>query len=184
MRYLQQHNETECPARKKACKLCGVQVLLPQMSAHHNFLCRMRLAACRLGCGAQLPVTQLPRHEVTKCRWRGVPCPIPGCGREIRAKDLKTHMKEECLRRPVGCRLGCGLKIPYEEREHHEQNVCTRPCMWCGIKMGPESRRRLHERFRNGKMVLALGQRVAPRIAAVAHLLCVVWAATRQADAE
>ena len=33
----QQHNETEVP-RKKACKLCGVQVLLPQMSAHHNFL--------------------------------------------------------------------------------------------------------------------------------------------------
>ena len=52
-----------------------------------------------------------------------------------------THMKEECARRPVGCRLGCGLKVPYEEREHHEQNVCTRPCMWCGERIGPESRK-------------------------------------------
>ena len=51
------------------------------------------------------------------------------------------------MRRPVACRLGCGLKVPYEEREHHENNVCTRPCMWCGERIGPESRRRLHERF-------------------------------------
>ena len=97
LRYLQQHNETECPARKKACKLCGVQVLLPQMSAHHNFLCRMRLAACRLGCGAQLPVTQLPRHEVNEMPVAGRALPHTGVWSRNRAKDLKQHMKEECL---------------------------------------------------------------------------------------
>jgi len=145
LRYLQQHNEKECPARKRACKLCGVQVLLPQLEAHSNFLCRMRLATCRLGCGAQLPMTQLPKHEVSKCRWRGVPCPI--CSQEIRAKDLKEHKLNECPRRPVKCRLGCGLEVPFEERERHEQHVCTRPCMWCAELIGPESRRRLHERF-------------------------------------
>ena len=75
--------------------------------------------------------------------------PLPHAGVWPRNPSEGSQATHEggMLRRPVACRLGCGLKVPYEEREHHETQVCTRPCMWCGERIGPESRRRLHERF-------------------------------------
>ena len=96
----------------------------------------------------EMPCTQLPEHELSKCRWRGVPC--PACHAEVRAYQLKDHKKKDCPRRPVKCRLGCGREVAFEDREYHEERVCKQPCQWdgCGLRIGPEEHRRLHERLR------------------------------------
>ncbi|KAH8068085.1 hypothetical protein JL721_7035 [Aureococcus anophagefferens] len=156
-RFLLEHQATDCPARMVDCHMCGASILASSWKAHREFRCPLRTVTCRMGCGQEMPCEQLAQHELIRCRWRGLPCPLPGCGREIRAYEAgqgkstscADHKKKECLRRLVKCRLGCGLQLPFEDRDKHEQEVCTQVCQWdgCGQRIGPEEHRRLHERF-------------------------------------
>eukprot|EP00936_MAST-01D_sp_MAST-1D-sp1_P000470 g470.t1 len=74
-------------------------------------------------------------------------CP-KGCGEEMLFGERARHMADECPLRIVKCRVSCGLTMRAKDREHHEEEICRRPCRWgCGAKIGPLDRRELHERF-------------------------------------
>ncbi|CAN0134312.1 unnamed protein product, partial [Hapterophycus canaliculatus] len=54
---------------------------------------------------------------------------------------------QDCSKRRIRCRIGCGSNIEAGELRHHEQEVCMQPCCWegCGERLGPALRRAVHE---------------------------------------
>lgn len=56
---------------------------------------------------------------------------------------------QDCRKRKVRCRIGCGADVEAEHLEHHEREICTRECCWegCGERLGPLLRRETHERL-------------------------------------
>lgn len=61
---------------------------------------------------------------------------------------LSPRRAQDCSKRKIRCRVGCGLDIEAGALRHHEEEICTQPCCWegCGERLGPLVRREVHER--------------------------------------
>ncbi|ETN04799.1 hypothetical protein, variant [Phytophthora nicotianae INRA-310] len=99
----------------------GCELWLPRefsLEEHERVECPRRLMICRLGCNVVMERRQWREviydhesEEEEKCSSRIVYCPRE-CGIWLPHFDLAVpHMRDLCVRRPVGdlrCRLGCG----------------------------------------------------------------------------
>ena len=63
------------------------------------------------------------QHEAEECERREVKCRL-GCGETMQQLNRNKHEAELCLRRGVKCRLGCGEKIQRVNRSQHEAELC------------------------------------------------------------
>ncbi|KAG1705146.1 hypothetical protein DVH05_004082 [Phytophthora capsici] len=121
------------------------------LEEHERVECPRRLMVCRLGCTVVMERRQwcetIYDHESEneeQCSCRIVYC-SRDCGVWLPHFDLAVHMKDLCVRRPVGdllCRLGCGqiyqggaheLLTLEQTRLAHEQDDCALrkvKCTW------------------------------------------------------
>ena len=78
--------------------LCSC-ALKRQALAERGMELRNVLHDCPHGCGVQLPLAKLRRHEKTRCKLRPVPCKhhAQGCFKLIRWKDRAQHYAVECM---------------------------------------------------------------------------------------
>ncbi|KAI9990357.1 hypothetical protein PInf_021167 [Phytophthora infestans] len=133
----------------------GCELWLPRefsLEEHERIECPRRLMVCRLGCTVVMERRQwrevIYDHESEdeeQCSSRIVHCPRE-CGVWLPHFDLEVpHMRDLCVRRPVGdlrCRLGCGqvyqggaheLLTLEQTRLAHEQDDCELrkvTCTW------------------------------------------------------
>lgn len=121
------------------------------LETHEREECHRRRMVCRLGCALVLEHQQwrqeIYAHEAekdSKCNSRIFFCPRD-CGVWVPHLHLAHHMRELCMKRPVGdllCRLGCGkvyqggahdLLALEQTRIAHEQDDCELrkvECTW------------------------------------------------------
>lgn len=157
LRELERHKSHDCPSRAFKCDTCGQHVPAISWRAHRQFRCPRRTVVCRQGCGLSLAADKLSNHELTRCKYRPKPCPVSGCSAEVPSCLLQRHVREECPHREVDCAVGCGMKIPFQEKEHHERSVCVQRCRWdgCSLAIGPIQRRQVHEKVQCGRRGVA-----------------------------
>jgi hypothetical protein len=141
----------DCPQRLVPCDnlprgCCVAALSAAELPVHLAHMCKFRDVECRVGCGRKLMHFERHTHEVERCPLRSVPCRL-GCGLSLPARDGHKHYARECAKRIVKCRVGCGQEMPFEALDAHERDVCVQPCKWegCGLEIGPEDRRALHE---------------------------------------
>ncbi|CAM9312973.1 unnamed protein product, partial [Choristocarpus tenellus] len=110
--------------------------------------CKFRNVKCRRECGHTVMASMLEQHEQEHCRLSQHPC-VFGCGLKIANVDMNSHIKKDCPKRKVRCRVSCGAWVEAATLEHHETEVCDRPCCWegCNVRLGPAARRETHEHF-------------------------------------
>lgn len=121
------------------------------LETHERDECPRRRMVCRLGCALVLEQQRwretISNHEAedaSHCSSRIVFCPR-ACGVWLPHVHLERHMRELCVKRPVGdllCRLGCGrvyqgsaheLLALEQTRISHEQDDCELrqvECTW------------------------------------------------------
>lgn len=102
---------------KKAKLSCEVKVQRQHLQAHLAE-CKYREDTCpHEGCRKKLFAKDVGSH-VKECEYRLVPCRFaPGCGSQVRQRDLDRHIKTDCPMAPQPCthRAGdqaCGEKVP------------------------------------------------------------------------
>mmetsp|Transcript_19236 Transcript_19236/g.41595 ORF Transcript_19236/g.41595 Transcript_19236/m.41595 type:complete len:310 (+) Transcript_19236:377-1306(+) len=154
---MEHHYVETCTFRIVRCKNifrgCQMKAKQVDIAIHERNKCRFRQVPCRVGCGEKMFYKDLPEHESSECRLRVVRCerseyPNGGCGEYMKWELLAHHLSHGCPFRLVKCRVGCGLRIRWNERVEHEENVCKQKCSrGCGIVLGPRDRRQLHENF-------------------------------------
>lgn len=160
---LRSHIANDCGMRTVTCRWpgCGQEITALSFPKHEMYDCAVakRHAACvehaaRRPCTAECPECHatfptgfLRRHAASECCMRIMACPNAniGCGDELRAADMKRHLREECwvqldrterasrhkvrLER-VRC-SGCGYTVSAQHLLKHQRDKCPNrrvPC--------------------------------------------------------
>eukprot|EP00949_MAST-11_sp_MAST-11-sp1_P002908 g2908.t1 len=85
---------------------------------------------CGLGCGRLMPKEEIVEHENNDCPKRIVDCRL-GCGiKGMWAEERQAHEEKECRKRRVKCALFCSEMVPEDEMSSH--------CLKCGYGCGVE----------------------------------------------
>lgn len=102
--FLTTHKKSTC--RLIHCKNCGASVQKSQKVEHDAHICKQRTAPCRLGCGANIKLTDTA-HGTSQCPKRIVAC--NACGDPVSAEDVDSGIHAlQCRMRQQACPLGCG----------------------------------------------------------------------------
>ncbi|OQS06300.1 hypothetical protein THRCLA_01649, partial [Thraustotheca clavata] len=118
--------------------MCSIVTRRNFLASKHEM--RQLASICALGCGAELPRSQLEHHHACDCPQRLVLCPEPGCKCIYKISQTEVH-RAECIVRVtrgnlaaehyrqhevVECPFGCGLPVVRKDLVHHRRNDC--PC--------------------------------------------------------
>jgi hypothetical protein len=130
------HQEQACAHRYVDCpQHCGIKVRVKNMEFHTTTQCPERMSPCENGClvNENVPADErvvvkvcakvMHLHLKYDCPERLNRCSL--CLDHVKAKRTAIHVKEECRKRMVHCRVeGCLKELPMEELEHHERHTC------------------------------------------------------------
>lgn len=81
-----------------------------------------------VGCKWKGKLQNLLEH-LTKCDFRKVHCPNPGCNIQLLAQDLQEHIEKTCLHKKIPCQW-CKVLITQAEQKDHEK-TCTKFPLSC-----------------------------------------------------
>eukprot|EP01041_Mallomonas_annulata_P000359 gene359-658_t len=111
---------------------CDYRGRFEHMFEHTRNQCLYRLLQCYT-CLESFRACDLKKHENFQCNKRRIMCPnaITGCCCLIPQNEMDSHLRLRCLRRLVLCRLNCDNKIPFGDREKHEENFCKNRIITC-----------------------------------------------------
>ena len=109
-----------------------------------------RTVPCGYGCGQHIPLPVIGEHKENDCPKRIVQCPY--CPRQVQAGEnldgLKHHVRFQCKKGNMFCRLGCGEIVVRGKSKGHENKHCVMRFVACSLGCGAEMRekdRQVHE---------------------------------------
>ncbi|KAL7999527.1 putative Zinc finger, TRAF-type, Zinc finger, RING/FYVE/PHD-type, ankyrin repeat-containing [Plasmopara halstedii] len=155
---LEKHLYDSCERRIVTCtnQKCTVRYLFQDQWNHLNNECQFRVVLC--DCGQNMTFKRHVVHTKTECSMRRVFCPLQ-CEEsyekerfeyfQLRWKDVKVHIAQECPHRNIRCRNGCTIqKLRAKDRTVHESTECLLrrvSCTWgCGETIFAKTQK-LHE---------------------------------------
>uniref|UniRef100_A0A0G4H0X7 RING-type domain-containing protein n=1 Tax=Chromera velia CCMP2878 TaxID=1169474 RepID=A0A0G4H0X7_9ALVE len=89
---ISQH-KTGCAFRKVPCDHCTQGVPFNAMVQHLS-VCDKVPVPCPNGCGQNPPRGELSVHKETDCGEETVSCEVPGCGQQVKRKEMEGHEEE------------------------------------------------------------------------------------------
>ncbi|OQR92705.1 transmembrane protein [Achlya hypogyna] len=99
--------------------VCGATMASEARVQHTEQSCSHRMVQCRAGCGVYLQARARGSHEMSQCRLL-----MCSCDKMVLRHKMLKHLEDECPRRIVACRLGCGANMAMNAREKHERSAC------------------------------------------------------------
>jgi ankyrin repeat protein len=149
---LELHVKELCGFRIVECtQQCGIENLMKKdLFAHEKKNCVNRTVPCGYGCGQHIPKPVIGEHKENDCPKRIVQCPY--CPRQVQAGEnldgLKHHVRFQCKKGKMFCRLGCGEIVVRGKSKGHENKHCAMRFVTCSLGCGAEMRekdRQVHE---------------------------------------
>ena len=149
---LDHHIDELCGFRIVECRQeCEIENLLyKDRELHEKKNCLNRTVPCGFGCGQHISKPLIGEHKENDCPKRLVTCPY--CPRKIHAGEelagLKHHVRHECKKGRMYCRLGCGEIVIRGKSKGHENKRCIMRFVECSLGCGAEMRekdRMVHE---------------------------------------
>lgn len=159
------HEAHECLNRTVPCPHpeCHATVIAKHLHIHLQLKCEVEVRRRELAeqfrakeaergrctvCEQQLPAAvSLELHRLSHCPRRMLPCPEPGCGKQMAAADVEAHLRHECevarrrremaashlqrLLAQVRCPR-CGEQVAYLQQDEHRRAHCPArrvPCV-------------------------------------------------------
>ena len=91
---LPDHLDNQCPLRKCACELCGLESNHQFVTGPHQLDCPRLLVQCPNKCNVSVPRTDMPAH-FSECLRQSVCCPFQyvGCLDEFPRSELYLHLQ-------------------------------------------------------------------------------------------
>ena len=122
---IHEYNEHEyiCPYKIIECKYCH-QGCIQYIYDAHVKVCTGYLIDCTQKCGKLIKRGNMVEHMANECDMTIIKCPHNGCNIEMIRKELKIHLKDECLLRTVKCKYkkqGCNIEMLYKDVSKHER---------------------------------------------------------------
>ncbi|KAH3743744.1 pentapeptide repeat family protein [Pelomyxa schiedti] len=111
------HEQTECPMVDIVCDKCNMAMKRGMLKMHIKEDCPV---LCRFGCNEKIAPLKQKAHEEAVCPEVSVKC--PKCDAQFKRKDTDVHDRNDC---PVGCPLGCGMKVPPIKQDQHASTSCA-----------------------------------------------------------
>ncbi|CAM9651366.1 unnamed protein product [Ectocarpus sp. 6 AP-2014] len=100
---------------------------------------------CPSGCGEELRATDLRHHQASLCALRYVSCLMPGCSALVQARQLRLHLRRDCLKRKeqrilakkgkalddeIACKA-CNERFPRKQMRMHLATDCQMRMVQC-----------------------------------------------------
>ncbi|XP_019620311.1 PREDICTED: TNF receptor-associated factor 3-like isoform X2 [Branchiostoma belcheri] len=109
VREVLQHKKADCTGQTVYCRREGCpDTLERRLLAQHEEVCGYKKVTCL--CSYRTLKKDLDRHRETDCATHPVPCPVPGCGRQLERAKVAIHVTQECQYTVICCHVpGCGF---------------------------------------------------------------------------
>lgn len=125
---LSDHLSNQCPLRKYACELCGLESNHQFVTGPHQLECPKLSVQCPNGCNVSVPRTDMPAH-LDKCQRQSVHCPFQhvGCTHEFPRSELELHLQDHVTKHlSLACTRLCTLQESFlAKTEEKDKQVAT-----------------------------------------------------------
>ena len=133
---LNDHVNTECQLRPFKCQYCQTMSTYTDIVNKHLPKCPMHPVMCPNHCGDRGVVRQSLMAHFTICPLQVVQC-SNGCGVQALRRNLKSHLKDDCLKREIPCEY-CKAIDTFEEIMGKHFDVCGHVPLDCPNKCSDE----------------------------------------------
>jgi len=122
--YLELHVSSGCTKRMVPCSNANCEEMLVWADRwqHEHESCLFQKIKCP--CGEWQEKFEIANHQIVSCPASLVRC-VLGCTQYVCRGDMNTHVENQCPKREIGCRFGCGITQLWAEEEYSHNQICN-----------------------------------------------------------